>query len=383
MATLTFRAQPLTPIHIGTGEKIAPEEYLLDGNRLVRFSTAAVLQDMSPQQKRDLQRLLDNNQFTKAQAVIRHACDPGRHSLSSCGVGARSYHELNDILRRPERSCEVHPFVRNPGDGRPYVPGSSLKGAIRTAVINYFTQENLDEIRSLIKEKRLKEREQARVLEEQALNRRFSATEKDPLRLLKIPDAPLPLDCTQVDRAVQWKKGNKNDARKGMQMHFERLHCRQDDSDFHFNLTIHFDEIQAGHGYIKKLLGRSLDWPLIQQGCNQFYWGRLNAELNKFYPKGSEIYQKVKGGIAWQDADGRNILAPPPWKDRLLLRVGRFSHFESLSVDDLRNGHRPQAKNPRHKRITDMGSTRTLCEYNDQGERLPFGWLLLILCEKR
>jgi CRISPR-associated protein Csm5 len=378
MATFTFRAQPLTPIHIGTGEKIAPEEYLLDGNRLVQFSTAAVLQDMSPQQKRDLQRLLDNNQFTKAQAVIRHACVPERHSLSSCAVGATSYHELNNILQRPERSCEVHPFVRNPGNGRPYVPGSSLKGAIRTAVINYFTQKNYDEVASAVKERPLNE--QSRILEEAALNRQFAEAEKDPLRLLKIPDAPLPLNCTQVDRAVQWKKGDKGDARKGMQMHFERLHCRQDDSDFHFNLTIHFDEIQVEHGYIKKLLGRSLDWPLIQSACNQFYWDRLNAELNKFYPKGSDIYQKVKGGIAWRNAEGRNILTPPPWKDRLLLRLGRFSHFESLSVDKLWNGHRPQAKNPCYERILypEMGSTRTLCEYNDQGQRLPFGWLLLI-----
>jgi CRISPR-associated protein Csm5 len=377
MSTLTFCAQPLTPIHIGTGERIAPEEYLLAGNDLVRFSTAAVLRDMSPRQQAELQRLLNNNEFTKAQAVIRHTCDPARHGFARCEVGASSRYELSNILQRPERRCEIHPFVRNPGDGRPYLPGSSLKGAIRTAVVNHFTQKHQDEVYPAVQSEQLHKQGQA--LEEEVFNRRSSETERDPLRLLKVPDVPLSPGCIRLDRAIQWKKGDVNDARKGMQMHFERLRCRQDDADFYFKLTLHFDEAQVEHRQVKSLFGRLLDWPLIQKACNQFYWGRLNAELNKFYPQGSEIYQKIKGGIAWQDANGRKVLAPPPWKDRLLLRVGRFSHFESLSVDKLRNGHRPQAKNPRYNRILDeeMGSTRTLCEYNDEGDRLPFGWLLL------
>ncbi|MGB9606216.1 MAG: hypothetical protein ACPL88_10120 [Bryobacteraceae bacterium] len=54
------------------------------------------------------------------------------------------------------------------------------------------------------------------------------------------------------------------------------------------------------------------------------------------------------------------------------LRIGRFSHFESLSVDGLRSGWNQQRERP----IGGMGSSRSLCVLDD-GRLAPFGWVLL------
>jgi CRISPR-associated protein Csm5 len=58
-----------------------------------------------------------------------------------------------------------------------------------------------------------------------------------------------------------------------------------------------------------------------------------------------------------------------------LLRVGHFSHFESLSVDELRKGYNIKKREP----ITDMGSTRTRCLMENGKPAMPFGWLMLTL----
>ena len=70
---------------------------------------------------------------------------------------------------------------------------------------------------------------------------------------------------------------------------------------------------------------------------------------------------------------------PDAGRKRMLLRIGRFSHFESLSVDGLREGYNIQARKP----ITNMGATRTRCLMENGRPPMPFGWLLLTLdCER-
>jgi CRISPR-associated protein Csm5 len=62
-------------------------------------------------------------------------------------------------------------------------------------------------------------------------------------------------------------------------------------------------------------------------------------------------------------------------RKRVLLRIGHFSHFESLSVDTLREGWNIQARRP----ITGMGATRTRCVMENGKPPMPFGWILLTL----
>lgn len=166
-------------------------------------------------------------------------------------------------------------------------------------------------------------------------------------------------------------------------MHYERLLSRADNAEVrNFPVTIEIDDTAAQHPAVRNLLGQSLNFDRLRQACNAFYWRRMNAELDRFFPAREtawkNTYSKVKIGLAVRNAEGKLILSPPPWPNRLLLRVGRFSQFESLSVDELRRGWNIQKK----KYITE-GSTRTLCRARPDPEGVsvpvPFGWLLLEL----
>ncbi len=153
MSTFKFTATPLTPIHIGNGEVLAPEDYLLGGDTLMRFNRSGVLRDMQPTVRRELEAALDRNNFTEVQELIRSACDSQRHVLSRIGISDASRNDLQMLIKSPEsaaRKREVHSFVYNPLNGKPYIPGSSIKGAIRTALVNHFTQQQLSGVQQAV-----------------------------------------------------------------------------------------------------------------------------------------------------------------------------------------------------------------------------------------
>ncbi len=372
MTVYRFTATPLTPIHIGTGDTLAPEDYLLRDDQLIRFNRSAVVRDMSTQVRHELESALDRNQFDRAQEIIRGACNPARHSLGRIGISDQSRDALQTLVAHPDspvRSREVHPFVRNAHTGCPYIPGSSLKGAIRTALVNHFTQQHRTGIGQAVA--RADVRRRAQTLETEALNFEFRHLESDPMRLFKVADAALPDGCTRIDRALQYQRG------KGfaeIQMHFERLLSRADGETISFEVELELDDRALADPRVQTLIGRQFAFDDLRKACNTFYTGRLLAEHQRFFADDAlpELRYGAQGLVKLQP--GKILIARSLRESGMLLRIGRFSHFESLSVDGLREGWNIQKKQPIQE-----GSTRTLCHSARLGESVPlsFGWLLL------
>jgi CRISPR-associated protein Csm5 len=375
MSLLRFRAVALTPIHIGSGETIAPEDYLIQGDRLIRFNPHAVLRDMSVGERRAYEQRLERNDFQAAQEILRKACNVKKHARYTAALGGVARGELTDLIARPNRRCEVHFEVhllqRNPYDGSVVLPGSSLKGAIRTAVINACAQRDprvLEAVRQPQDRKR-----KWRVLEEESLGFRMKDTQSDPLRLLKVADARIPADQIQVDRARLVKRGALDRSAGRIQMYFERLLARSDGGPAKpFDVAIEFLDEHLRHPKVSALFRCDISWDFVREACLSFYRRRMEAEMNHFF--GTDERVEARYGVASllkKEEQGKGI------KDRgFLLRVGRFSHFESLSVDGVREGWNAQKK----RSITGMGATRTLCA-SMNGKDVPFGWLLLMPLE--
>ncbi len=376
MAIWRFTAIPLTPIHIGNGEVLAPEDYLLKEDELIRFNRSAVLRDMTSEQRGALESDLDRNRFNAAQETLRKACQP-QHQLNRIRISEESKGDLRTLVAHPDspiRNRQVHTFVFNPLTGQPYIPGSSIKGAIRTALINAFIhpQSQLDgRIAELVRNERIDKRWS--LLEKEALNRDPRETEKDPLRFLKVADVPLPEFCTRIDKVSIYKKSTGVKETSGIQMHYERLLSYADGETVQFPVEMELDEEKMRYEGVQ--VGRIFNFDLLRNHCNDFYWRRMNAELNRFFPREQQSHLKIKThdliklGLA--DRDMRIT-----WANKILLRIGRFSHFESLSVDDLRQGVNAQ----RNQAMTE-GNSRTVCrcQRNNEFLSVPFGWLLLKL----
>jgi hypothetical protein len=106
-----------------------------------------------------------------------------------------------------------------------------------------------------------------------------------------------------------------------------------------FTVSIHLDDTAMQHPRVKALLGRTLDFETVVKACNRFYWGRMLAEADKFDGRASN-------GSGWQtlhrlfprgrepQPDAPTFIIDPEnryWrqgqKQRILLRIGRYSHF--------------------------------------------------------
>ncbi|MBK8185548.1 MAG: type III-A CRISPR-associated RAMP protein Csm5 [Candidatus Competibacteraceae bacterium] len=385
MTVYRFRATPLTPIHVGDGNTLAPEDYLIEGDHLIQFNRAAVLRDMKSEVRRQLEERLDRNEFQAAQEILRKSVQAA-HQRCRIQIGAESKADLLKAVGNPLdpviRQRAVQSFVRNPLTGRPYLPGSAIKGAVRTAVVNHYTQKHLPSLKQAVLPLlgHAHNRKNAwKTLETESLNFEFRQLQEDPFRLVKVADADLPTDSTRVDKVWPVKRDGKEDP-KGIQMHFERLLSRGDGiNGGGFTVELELDEQAGGDERVK--VGRRMDFETIRRACIGFYTGRLLAEQQRFFAD-AQPPEATFGAQGLIKINLDKVLVAKSIRERgLLLRVGRFSHFESLSVDHLRQGWNIQARRP-----IEEGSSRTLCRCRSDvagaSMALPFGWLLLELTER-
>jgi CRISPR-associated protein Csm5 len=121
--TLTTR----TPVHIGTGLTYHPNEYVLtrtpDGIQFFsRINQSALLKGLTNDQRDALSEDLQDEYFSLGDFFKTHALKYGNF---------RRYRAENHT--RKKDPTEIRECIKNAH--KPYIPGSSLKGAVRTALL--------------------------------------------------------------------------------------------------------------------------------------------------------------------------------------------------------------------------------------------------------
>lgn len=375
-------AVPLTPIHVGDGSVLAPEEWRLgkDG-QVERFSPSAVLRDMPEPVRRNYVLALDRGDLQGGQRILRDAVRK-EHVIRTVPVGPAAEDELRQAVINPLRKSEVRPFVRTAG--RPYLPGSSLKGAIRTALLSHLAQGRRREVEGSKRDNppsrggwgRASDRIQRGLLGHET-------TDQDPFRFVRVADTLLPENGTRIDRVVNWRparliKGGQQPAEK-MQMIFERALAMTDGGAVpRLELEIRVDvaslrEVQRRDA--RKAPQRALDATELARAINEFHWKLFDDERERFFADEPDIRERLAAALrlraGGRELDERTIRARG---DVLLLRVGRFGQFESKSLDGAREGWNAQAKPPRGMKV---GNTRNLVRTAAGEPLVPLGWLLL------
>lgn len=375
-----YRAIPLTPVHIGTGETAGPEEYFLDNGALVRFRPSEVFARWDDRQRKEYESKIDNGRLDAAFEQVRQSARrmPEAHWYR-CETGRSATEKLRNAVARPEQARgEIHLLPRNPYTGRVVVPGSAIKGALRTAALNVLLSGREDlkqkaasalaEARRLENNGKHKEadkelqRMESRLQEELFRGGGKDKLERDPFRFLKVSDAELqaqPRRFTErVDLAVV-VYADQEARRQGPPMFVERLKSRADGEAAEFELEIAIDLDCQNHPSTRDPKRVGVPWPVgrewLMQAANYFFLTRFLDEQKRF----PRYYPASASASAQAPAGG------------CLLRLGRYSHFESLSLDGARLGYNRQKK----QWIT-QGSTRTACELAGGGQSV-FGWLLL------
>jgi CRISPR-associated protein Csm5 len=275
--------------------------------------------------------------------------------------------------RRVINKLEIERTSYNPVDGHPFLPGSSIKGAIRTALLDGINDE-----------KPLNDRnERSQKLQERLFGGTFHT---DPMRLVSIGDASWKGSTDRPSREVKFavnrkrkrviKDGNLVPSQAEASNLYQLLECIAPHhyQSFNGSLTLLNTEsvTQAKH----KLPKQDLHWTIkeIAEACNAFYIGLFRQEINAMreldYIKTNWLEPLEK----LLDAD---LLKRLNAGEAFLLRVGRHSGGEALTLNGVRN-----------IMIKGQGRDRTWekqpktwwfasDEIGNKTNLLPFGWILV------
>ena len=376
MTRVTLRLVPLTPVHIGDGTELRPDEYFVEdpsaagprydewGEEIEeepeppvfrRFDPAAAIRKMSATERQKFGTALDKASLGEAAKLLRQAA--ARLSPPALPITTAALQEVK------KSDKEVRPFVHS--GGRPYIPGSSIKGAFRTALASA----------ALPREARAADLWNHDAAMKEAFGLGPNDTSTDPLRFLSVSDSFLPEGATLIDRSEVVKAD-------GVPRH-PPIRAAQERT-----LALALEEQAPVIEVVIGLDGRAAQAPLRRAArftaedlilrTNSFHQHLFTQEAKRFLPRRTaERLQRVLASHKGPDG------APPlgqdgsPTRGFVLLRLGRFGHFESKSLEGVRRGDFlfPKIKKIRRGTPNEWGTTRTVTR-DANNNPIPFGWVI-------
>jgi CRISPR-associated protein Csm5 len=128
-----YRVTFLSPVHVGTEERLGQHDVVFLGGRLHRVAADRLLRELEREpQTRD--RYLTGG-LPQVTAWLQQADRLRRLALYG-----------SPVPREPRPREDVRPFLADPL-GRPYLPGTEVKGAVRTAVLWHLVASRPDRAR--------------------------------------------------------------------------------------------------------------------------------------------------------------------------------------------------------------------------------------------
>lgn len=370
----------LGAVHIGTGYDLDPTNYVIDGATLYEFSVDALMAVFDQEGRAELHKRVSNARsgtlVRQVQRLIqaRSAQLKPRARLAmpvSPGVD-RLYRERMQNEGGPQNALEIQRMVRDARTGAPVLPGSSLKGAMRTALLNQQNQGSRSQERS------------ARALEQSLLQ--YREFHQDPMRLVQVSDAA-PADSdpsprTRVVFAVNRKKevrptggrsrpsAQAEAARDNLYQMLEVIAGRQGRA-FSGRLTLYsLDAADKAHR--QDTPQSSFDAQRIAAACNGFYlplWRQERALLSE---------RKMVDARWLRTADQYVDIVQKNADRAFLLRVGRHSGAEAVTIEGARDIRIMQGPG-RRALYGDASTTLWLSsdQIRDQSHLIPFGWIVV------
>lgn len=384
--TIRCTVSTLSPVHIGCGEDYYPTNYVIDNGLLHHFSEEGLLATLTLQEKNALAKIADeqgDSGIKKLQQFIHSKKDKlqlhATHSVPLSEQLEKFYKtRIGQTSQREGKGKEVnnqlniarHAF--NPYHQTPYFAGSTIKGAIRTALLNALNEGDPLPIRlgsNRDAPKGESEKLQKRLLDYQAItDNPQKGIKGDPLRLLKIGDAAYHhadnLNATEIRFAVNRKNKVSKFEAKGPSQLLECLSANRSRS-----LTFDLSFLADKNSHYR--------WSLrdICNACNEFFLPQLENEL-------AMLRQLNYANPAW--ANGLEKLLANELGDAFrnqqafLLRIGQHGGAESNTLDGVRHIKIMQGKGNSPKFLDKPTTIWLASNHKDQRhDLLPFGWVII------
>ena len=395
---------PLSPIHLGTGEEYEPTNYIIDDQILYEFDSLEALRVLSPQSREEIEKITlakasqdtlkriqsffyQNKDRIKSIAHRHVKVNDSLQQFYQSRIGKVAQHERggHDVLAKLGINRAAYSKYKQVN----IIPGSSVKGAIRTALLSDFNNLGKEygvsiknQIDDVLKQFKPNYRKINSLLNNE--NKKIQKAifkgdfDTDPLRLISISDSESV--NTNILSEIVFEINKKKNPVKNKQG--ELMASSADKGDLNamletiapFQARVFRNSLQIKSIDIKHKSVPSIQFTVtdIAEACNRFYKPVLEKEL---------AILKSRGFIDNQwEAQIKKVLNSDALKNNqsFLLRVGRHSGAESMTLNGIRNIKIMQGRN---EKLVFQDQTTTIWLANDhqKNERdlVPFGWMLV------
>lgn len=302
--------QTIAPVHIGCDEVYEPTGFFLDepGRQLTAVEPLALIRSLSDPERRRFAEICSQGtvgSILEVYKFMRGRTAPGR-PVAVCEDFLKHYNQTLNMPSRDQRRVQQElnrfeiPRTAFRGiDGRAYIPGSSIKGALRTAYLNLMEAQ-----------KRLpRNNRRYRTDELQKTLLDYKTIPEDPFRLVKVSDFhPVGEVKTRIVYAVNKKKNPGPRPAQGLPLLLEVV---EPGAMFLGRITV--EEPGPGAKIVSPIALRNLI-----EGANHFYSKEKKRENEELRHIGVHV-ERIE-----------------PLQDGWMLRCGKHSGAESVTVE----GHR-------------------------------------------
>jgi CRISPR-associated protein Csm5 len=373
----------LSPLHVGCDEVYEPSNFVITDSLLHSLDPAILADELSEAERKQLTKLTEDREPIGALQRFFRDHAPRFATLASHQVSVAKdiVDEYDKSAGKPtqrgpvgEATYNLFPIARTsyrPFDNIPYLPGSSLKGSIRTAWLNH-----LNRGAALTADERTDKKGAHRRLQERLLGYRAGKFEDDPFRHIAVADAhpepgatPPP---TNVLYAISKKKRAQREGERGSPELKVFLETIPDALPSAFLGELRIDA--SGQG-------KNIDWNALCDACNGFYKPQLEAELSHTV-LGNLLDTKWKQLIGDLLADELGKLIDA--HQGFLLRVGRHSGAESVTLDGVRDIKilGKTGEPPTYRQNTTQKRFASQTKAGAAG-LIPFGWIWVDACDDK
>ena len=127
---------PLTDVHIGSGKDIEAYEYTVKDRYMYRIDMSEVFDKMSNSERENFHKILKKNNLFNIRSWIYNNYREEWGYIYKERVSSdfeKYYKEKIDDRSQDNSQLSISEFIGY--DNKKYIPGSSIKGALRTAFI--------------------------------------------------------------------------------------------------------------------------------------------------------------------------------------------------------------------------------------------------------
>ncbi len=372
----------LSPVQLGSGEDFYPTNYVItDEGWLHHFDELALsyalkgnlskLSNALESQRGDdmilsIQRLI--REYSKDLSKLAFYSLPvsqGFLGFYKSRIGQVAQRETGN--KRVVNRLQISRTFIHPHKHVPVIPGSALKGAIRTAIVNEHAQSELAELKRLASDRQGSKKVQEKVLG-------YSRVNEDPMKFFKVSDAEyqnsyLPTEIMFSVSRKRKPKANYEPA-EGVSTYMEVI------SPYRFQaFTSDLRFVEAMDHQQNSPIPSS--FAEVAKVCNAYYLPKLKLELEQLSQQADYLDSNYVAAI--------NHLIESEWETMLkankifVLRLGKFSGAQDKTLDGLKRIKILTPKDQPNEERSETTEVRLAAEIDVKQKHglLPFGWVLV------